>query len=221
MSWRGEQFVRSFIAGFRRQNSHLQGHSAQGIQVSVIATTSSNIVGEVAFFVKLPADIADVRLADVMPPGASVHERDFVLHAGDNLFFEFTTKGGNNIHLSDGTKPSYIETKVAFHAQIQRGETYFRYPTATTGRSVLILVFNGADSARVKPHLHSCLARHGGVMVGSSVFAKCELISHWDLSIRLLEAEAARIDAEHRAQAEHTARLAVEAELARVLADRK
>ena len=225
MSWRREEFVRNFIAGFRRQNSHLLGHSAQGIQVNVIATTSSNIVGEVAFFVQLPADVADVCLADVMPPGASVHEREFILQAGDNLFFELTTKGGNNIHLTDGAKPSYIETKVDFHAQIQRGEADFHYPdgesTATTGRSVLILVFSGADPARVRPHFQSCLARHGGVLVGSSVFASCELISRWDLSIRLREAEAARIDAEHRAQEEHTARLALEAELARLLADRK
>jgi hypothetical protein len=174
MNWRREEFVRNFIAGFRRQNSHLLSHYEEGIEVTLISTSSSTAVGEVAFFVQLPADIADVRLADVMPPGASVHERDFALHAGDNLFFEFTTKGGNNIHLSDGTKPSYIETTVDFHAQIQRGKTDFQYPdgdsTATTGRSVLNLVFNGADPARVKPHLQSFLARHSEVLVGSSVF---------------------------------------------------
>jgi hypothetical protein len=214
--------------------------------VTLISTTSSNIVGEVAFFVKLPADVADVRLADVMPPGASVHDREFIRQAGDNLFFEFATKGGNNIHLSDDTKPSYIEKKVDFHACIRRGETDFQYPdgasTATSGRSVLILVFNGADSARVRPQFQSCLARHGGVLVGSSVFASCELIALLDLSVQLRQVEAAtplepaarreeqtarlaeqaaRIDAEHRALEEQTARRAVEAELAKRLSDLK
>lgn len=129
-----------------------------------------------------------------MPLGANLHEPDFLLRADDNLFFELTTQTGSLIHVPRSPHPlSYIQKKVAFHAKIQRSETDFKYPdgqSTATGRSVLILVFNGADSTGVYPHLYGCLASHGDLLVGSSVFASFSLITQWDPSLTLREEEA-------------------------------
>ncbi len=236
-SLRGKKFEANFIAGFLRQNDHLIGQHFSGIEVKSIS--SHNKVGDVDFFVKLRAGIDNIVLEDVMPLGASLHERGFVLQAEDNIFFELTTQEGNNIHQAHGAKPSYIEKKVEFHSKIQRGETDFLYPDngnkATTGRNVLILVFNGADSAKVYPAFQSSMSSHRGLLVGSSVFASSDLISQWELSLQLQEAERAREAADRAREAadrareaaerlaveERAARLALEEEVKRLLADRK
>lgn len=201
-SLRGQQFQENFIEGFQ-QNEHRRFSYVSNIVVR--STESNQTAGDVDFFVKVPTDMAAIRLKDLMPQGSFLHDVDFILQAEDNIFFELATQQGNNIHVARGTEPSYIEKKIEFHAKIRRLETDFRYldgSATPTGRSVIILVFNGADSARVKPHFQGCLARHGDLLVGSSVFASSDLISQWKLSCQLLESQAASAAAENRAERE-------------------
>lgn len=85
MSLREQQFQENFIQGFLYQNNHLRFSCLSNVEVR--STESNQIAGDVDFFVKLPTDMPDIRLKDVMPQGSFLHDVDFILQAKDNIIF--------------------------------------------------------------------------------------------------------------------------------------
>jgi hypothetical protein len=211
------QFEEAFRNGFSLQNSNSIYIAQESVEVRS-NKPPYNHVGDIDYYVQLRSDIQPVLLKDILPGGVALHDFGYQLQPGDHIFFELTTQEGNNIY-KDKTSgaPSYIEKKISFHHLIQTSKTDFLCPS---GRVLLILVFNGADSVHVYPKFQGCLQKYqvnGLDMEGTSVYASSDIVIKWEKDFLLqqevmarIAAEEARIAAEEAAEKERLRRIALE-----------
>lgn len=97
---------------------------------------------DVDFFEKIKTEMSANPLLNFMPSPVAVFSC-WIL-----AVFEFTPQQGDNIHRSDSKGISYLEN-LAFHGEIPSSAPDFMYPNGcgSEGCQVLIMAFNGADSA--------------------------------------------------------------------------
>jgi len=180
---RGLEFKTGFVEGFEEQNSNLiVGGQAQHVGLVVkYLSCPFNQTGDVDCMFKIRPDVDPFIVQNLMPSGVKLHDPNFVILPDDNLFFELITLKGNVIHkTTEAKKLSYIAEKLNFHSDIMHGLTDLVPPT--TGRYVIVVVFNEADHVCVHSHfVKESISRQ---QIGTTVFASYAIITSWKLYVQ-------------------------------------
>ena len=119
----------------------------------------------------------DIYLRELLPNPNNLLDYNFLIQKEDHVFFEVITQHGNVwVNPTD-----YIKSKIEFHKQDNKN---FKW-NIDSGKHILILVYNGADSVVVGKIFKKLCSDNN--VCGTIAHISYDTISGWDLTLQIEE----------------------------------